>query len=178
MASRTITGPVYKPGGNTPWANARIKFKPVLFATTINTYPAETYIAETDSAGDFSIILAVPDSGAVNYEIIFPDASVVTYALGSGSTLSLAAIVNAGTTLGTPNELEQLISEAASDKTYRHVQSAASATWVITHNLNKYPSVTIVDSAGDMVFGAVSIDSINQVTVSFSAAFSGEAYIN
>lgn len=64
------------------------------------------------------------------------------------------------------------------DLNYRHVQMSASTTWVIVHNLAKFPSVSIVDSIGDNIVGDVIYDSGNQVTVTFSAAISGEAYLN
>src|SRR5216117_1157386 len=34
------------------------------------------------------------------------------------------------------------------DKTFRHVQIVAVDTWVITHNLGKYPTVAVVDTSG------------------------------
>lgn len=61
---------------------------------------------------------------------------------------------------------------------YVHTQSSPSTTWTITHNLNKYPSVTIIDSANDEVIGEVRFTSINQVVLTFSAAFSGKAFLN
>jgi hypothetical protein len=64
------------------------------------------------------------------------------------------------------------------DTTYRHVQNAASDTWVIAHNLGKRASVTVVDSSGRTVVGQVAYDSDNQVTVYFSVLFAGEAYLN
>ena len=60
---------------------------------------------------------------------------------------------------------------------YVHNQSVASTTWVITHPLGGHPSVTVVDSAGTAVFGEVKYDSTTQVTVSFTAPFSGLAYL-
>lgn len=62
--------------------------------------------------------------------------------------------------------------------TYTHTQSSASTSWVITHNLNKKPSVTIVDSGGNVQIGEIRYDSNNQVTVTFAAAFGGYAYLN
>lgn len=67
---------------------------------------------------------------------------------------------------------------AGSDKYYRHDQSTASDTWTITHPLDKYPSITIVDSAGDEVEGAVNYVGLTTIVVSFSAAFSGSAFLN
>lgn len=61
---------------------------------------------------------------------------------------------------------------------YVHAQDAASLTWSITHNLGRFPSVTVVDSAGTQVVGRVVYDSVNALTLTFSAAFSGKAYLN
>lgn len=57
-------------------------------------------------------------------------------------------------------------------------QQVPSAVWVLQHNLNKFPSVTIVDSSGEEVIGRVTYDDIQKVTVEFSGAFSGTAYLN
>jgi hypothetical protein len=62
--------------------------------------------------------------------------------------------------------------------TYTHTQSSAASTWVIVHNLGCRPSVTIVDSGGNVQIGEVLYDSGNQVTVTFAAAFGGYAYLN
>jgi hypothetical protein len=64
------------------------------------------------------------------------------------------------------------------DKNYVHDQQTASDTWIINHNLGKFASVGIVDTAGDEVEGEVKHNSNNQVTIKFSAPISGKAYIN
>lgn len=61
---------------------------------------------------------------------------------------------------------------------YVHDQQVASTTWTVNHNMNKYPSVNIVDSANDEVTGDVKYNSLNQITITFTAAFSGKAYLN
>lgn len=61
---------------------------------------------------------------------------------------------------------------------YTHNQSTPSASWTINHSLNKNPSVTVVDSSGNQVEGAVTINSLNQITITFCGAFSGKAYLN
>lgn len=48
----------------------------------------------------------------------------------------------------------------------------------VTHNLNKYPAVQIIDSAGDQVEGNVSHDSLNELTVTFSSSFTGTIFCN
>ena len=44
---------------------------------------------------------------------------------------------------------------------------------VVQHNLNKKPAVTIIDSAGDEVEADIKYPTVNQLTLHFSAAFSG-----
>ena len=61
---------------------------------------------------------------------------------------------------------------------YTHNQAVPSSVWTIAHNMGKNPSVSIVDSAGDEVVGQVIHTSLNQVVISFTAAFSGKAYLN
>ena len=65
-----------------------------------------------------------------------------------------------------------------SDLTYRHVQGVAATVWNVTHNLSKFPSVTVVDTAGSEVEGKVEHLSNTQARLTFSAAFSGEAFFN
>ena len=67
---------------------------------------------------------------------------------------------------------------SSADKHYTHSQDVASAQWVITHNLNKYPAVQVIDSAGCWVIGQVTYNSVNQLTLDFRGAFSGKAYMN
>jgi hypothetical protein len=62
--------------------------------------------------------------------------------------------------------------------TYIHNQAAASSDWTINHNLEKYPSVTVVDSAGSAVMGETLYIDANKIRIIFSAPFSGRAYLN
>lgn len=93
--------------------------------------------------------------------------------------------------LGTPDGMQglgivsipsaEIITDALGyepNKSFIHIQGEASDTWTIEHNMGRYPSVTVVDSAGSAVFGDVSYTNENQLTVTFSVAFSGKAYLN
>lgn len=64
------------------------------------------------------------------------------------------------------------------DKHHTHRQDEASDVWTIDHGLGKFPSVTVVDSCGNVVVGDVTYTSLNQLTVTFNAVFSGKAYLN
>jgi len=59
-----------------------------------------------------------------------------------------------------------------------YTQSVAAAQWTITHGLGRFPSVTVVDSAGDQCIGDVRYLDLNTVVVTFGAAFAGNAYLN
>lgn len=61
---------------------------------------------------------------------------------------------------------------------YIHQQTSPLSAWTITHNLGKYPAVSAVDSAGNEVVGELQYINLNQVILTFSAPFSGEAYLN
>lgn len=52
------------------------------------------------------------------------------------------------------------------------------STVTVTHNLGKRPAVSVIDSAGDEVEGAVDHIDSNTLTVSFSAPFSGNVVLN
>ena len=58
-----------------------------------------------------------------------------------------------------------------------HTQSSASSTWSIIHALGGRPSVTVVDSSRTVVIGDVVYNSDTSITINFSAAFSGFAYL-
>jgi hypothetical protein len=64
------------------------------------------------------------------------------------------------------------------DLNFIHNQGVASATWAITHGLNKYPSITVIDSANRVVVGQIEYININSLTITFTASFSGKAYLN
>ncbi len=64
------------------------------------------------------------------------------------------------------------------DKKYIYTQDIATDVWNVNHNLNKYPSVTVVDSAGSVVIGEVTYIDENNLKVEFSGAFSGKVYLS
>jgi hypothetical protein len=78
-----------------------------------------------------------------------------------------------------PNHVLVRTTDSLSVTTRRHVhtQNTSSSTWTITHDLGGRPSVTIVDTAGTVVIGEVSYESDTEITVSFTAPFSGYAYL-
>lgn len=82
------------------------------------------------------------------------------------------------TTKYVTDEINAAVVSAGNDARFVYQQMTSQSQWDITHNLNKKPAVTVVDSAGTMVFGEVLyIDNYN-VQLNFSAPFSGYAYLN
>ena len=61
---------------------------------------------------------------------------------------------------------------------YVHNQGVAASTWVIDHNLGWFPNVVVEDSGGSTVEGEVVFNTMDQLTLSFSGAFSGIAYLS
>ena len=74
-------------------------------------------------------------------------------------------------------DLIELVNENR-DKSYEYTQLSPASSWRITHSLNKYPSVTVVDSAGSVVVGDVAYVDKATVIVTFKGTFSGKAYLN
>jgi len=62
--------------------------------------------------------------------------------------------------------------------TYKHDQIVPNITWNINHGLSKFPSVTVVDSAGSVVIGDVEYIDKKNLSVTFRAPFAGTAYLN
>ena len=116
-----------------------------------------------------------------------------TGAQGTTGTQGVQGLQGGGVTL---QDVENAIANSALDSTddlvegstnkyftlarvsYTHTQGSASNSWTITHGLGFYPNVTVVDSAGTIYEGEIAYTNTNSLTVSFSAAFSGKAYLS
>jgi hypothetical protein len=64
------------------------------------------------------------------------------------------------------------------DARYTFTQAVPSASWSVTHGLDKFPSVDVVDTSGNVVEGDIQYIDSNNVTITFSASFAGKAYFN
>ena len=82
---------------------------------------------------------------------------------------------------GTPDNTKFLRGDntwVEADKTFIFTQGTPSTSWVIQHNLGKFPSITVVDTADTVVIGDYNYTDDNNVTLTFSAGFAGKAYLN
>lgn len=73
---------------------------------------------------------------------------------------------------------EQFLAAAGAGDTFVFDQVGASTTWVIVHGLGLFPNVTTVDTGGTVIHGTVVYDSAMQITVTFTIAQSGHAYLS
>ncbi len=61
---------------------------------------------------------------------------------------------------------------------YIHTQNTPSVVWSVSHNLNRYVSVTVVDSAKNPIYADIVYNDLNNCTITLSAATSGFVYCN
>ena len=68
----------------------------------------------------------------------------------------------------------------ANDANFLYTLDGSASVYVINHNLNKYPSVTIFDTnnANAQVETQIAFNSLNQARLTFSLPFTGEASFN
>lgn len=92
----------------------------------------------------------------------------------TGATVLVAA--GAGLMLQTDGVDTLAIGSAAADHA-AFTQAAPAAVWVIAHTLNRYPALLILDGTGRVMEADVIYDTVNQMTVTFSRAVNGTAYL-
>lgn len=66
----------------------------------------------------------------------------------------------------------------SNDQPFRFTQSQAASVWTVQHNLGRFPTVTVVDSAGNLGFGSVVYIDSNNLVINFGNAFAGDAYLS
>jgi hypothetical protein len=63
-------------------------------------------------------------------------------------------------------------------ETFVYEQIAASTQWNVAHELNRFPSVTTVDSAGNLFEADVLYLDANNIQINLTQAISGWVYLN
>ena len=82
---------------------------------------------------------------------------------------------------GTPDNTKFLRGDnvwARANETYTFAQASASVVWTVQHDLDKFPSVTMVLSTGQKGYGDIVYIDENNLTITFASAESGKAYMN
>ena len=70
------------------------------------------------------------------------------------------------------------ISTGIGDKTFVFTQGVPALVWTIQHDLNKFPSVSVVDTANTGVLSQIDYIDNNNITITNTAQFAGKAYLN
>ena len=96
------------------------------------------------------------------------DATVSSVRINAGTGMSITQPSANNITLASLND----------DANFVFTQGTPSDTWNITHNLGKFCSVTVVDTSKQIVIGDITYVNNNSLTITFSAPFSGEAFLN
>jgi hypothetical protein len=63
-------------------------------------------------------------------------------------------------------------------ETFEFTQGTPSANWSIQHDMDKFPSVSVVNNNNVLMYGNITYVDKNNLTINFSAGFSGKAYLN
>lgn len=144
------------------------------FGTPTPTAPVRvTLVADVANLGDMTRVAYYLTTGRTGDTLTgwtHDGGTDQAFAAGSGALV----LVNGGTF----SEIHDAVNALVPDRNYVHTQSTPASVWTITHNLGKRPSVTVVDSAESVVVGEVSYPDVNTVTITFSGAFSGAAFLN
>jgi hypothetical protein len=64
------------------------------------------------------------------------------------------------------------------DLHYTHTQGAPATSWIVSHMLNKFPSVTVVDTGNTAILPDIHYVDANNVILTFGSATTGKAYFN
>jgi hypothetical protein len=158
---------------NTPFANiSSLRFSKtsaagadvIAFLSTL--VGKTTLLARLDNLNNFGVYnllsLAVDPSDADFYNATF-------------STQAANGNITAGKYYG----FAAFPSLDAGDKNFTFIApTPAVAVWNVTHNLGKFPSVSIATSAGDAVYADIDYIDSDSLTITFSGATGGKAYMN
>lgn len=140
---------------------------------------------------NFSVPLAMTAALPVEYNAYFDDydralaAAATAEQPGSSNTVyyygqKIVVLTTASADLYIiqPDKTLKYIGSGGDDKSFEFTQATAASVWNIKHNMNKYPSVSIVDSGGNIIYGDVEYIDLNNCVCHFSAPFSGKVYLN
>jgi hypothetical protein len=62
-------------------------------------------------------------------------------------------------------------------ESFTYEQLVPNVIWTINHNMGKIPSLKIIDGLNEEVMGAISYNNLDTLTITFSEAITGAAYL-
>lgn len=130
-----------------------------------------------------------PNNRSTTYYIVVPDAVVQAQWVGDhriNEPEGIDQIIYEVTSLGTSNHGDLVglgdndhPQYALADRLgYLHDQAVPEAVWTIVHSLGYYPNYWAEDSAGNQIEGAPAQVDLTTMTITFSAATTGKAYLS
>ena len=111
---------------------------------------------------------------------ITPDGTLSATGEGGSGTTDYTALTNLPTLNGVKITGNKTAADYGikEDKTYVFSQAFATMEWNITHNLNKYPSVIVVDDNFVQVMAEIQYVNLNTVKIKFTQGFTGKVFLN
>lgn len=70
------------------------------------------------------------------------------------------------------------VGASTAEMSYIHTQLSAASVWDITYPMLFQPAISVIDSGGTEVVGDIQRITLGHLTVTFSAPFSGIAYLS
>jgi hypothetical protein len=169
-------------GNNTSWANITTLRSVLLMGNNTNAQPYLQYLLTNDPITGQPVVnnlIKISDRNDLSSFGVFSFTSLTAVA---GKTdiydIGLTFIKGAGSIQKKHVYGINIDPSDATDKTFEFTQGVPSTTWNIQHNLNKFPSITVIDTADTVVTGQYTYIDNNNVTLTFSAGFAGKAYLN
>lgn len=146
-------------------------------ANNIDITTTDSIDISVDEQGSTAITVDTPESTNVSVESVEQTISVEA---AETASVTITEATRPDVTVVSSSAPKIVVGGAggSGDIHYVFSQDIPSALWTITHNLNKKPSVTVVSSADIVMYGDITYLNTNKLTVTFSAPFSGKAYLN
>jgi len=134
------------------------------------------------------IELSPVDGKLVVYKLTSPNNSININKTSTELQIQLSSVIvdQINNSLQAGDNISSLVNDSGfitlldveQDKNFLYTQNVPSNIWNITHTLNKFPSVSVKDSAGTTVFGQVDYINVITLTITFNSSFSGVAILN
>lgn len=70
------------------------------------------------------------------------------------------------------------IFDCTGDKNYEFTQTTAATVWVVSHPLNKFPAVAVLDDLGNVVVADVTYIDESTIQIEFAIATTGKVVLN
>jgi len=75
-------------------------------------------------------------------------------------------------------ELGELTTYINSSNTFTFTQGSPATVWNVQHDLEKFPSVSVINNNNIVIYGQIDYINNKKLTITFSAALTGKAYLN